>query len=128
MNSALLYGTFWTISLALGVVFTQGEIQRTIMVLALCSVVALALTLIVESGANAARISAGADYRARYGEDPPSGPGPEPAAQSAQRTTLGIKHGSTYHGGRTTAMTIVHRASARLLTPPSALPLTSPHG
>ncbi len=57
MNSALLYGTFWTISLALGVVFTQGEIQRTIMVLALCSVVALALTLIVESGANAARIS-----------------------------------------------------------------------
>jgi len=70
MNTTILYGFFSTLCMSIAIGFTTGDVQRTIMVLAVCSLAALILTALVEWRGGVAKRKARADYVARYGEDP----------------------------------------------------------
>ena len=73
MNTTILYGFCLTVCLALAAAMTNAAPQSTLMVLAVSSGIALALTALVELSGNRAQRKARDDYVARYGKDPWNG-------------------------------------------------------
>ena len=73
MNTTILYGFCLTVCLALAAAMTNAAPQSTLMVPAVSSGIALALTALVELSGNRAQRKARDDYLARYGKDPWNG-------------------------------------------------------
>jgi hypothetical protein len=73
MNTRIVYGFYLTVCLALAADMTSAATQSTLMVLAVTSGIALALTALIELSGNRAERKARDEYVARYGEDPWNG-------------------------------------------------------
>jgi hypothetical protein len=73
MNTTIIYGFCLTVCLALASAMTSATMQNTLLVLAVCSGVALALTALIEASGNRAQRKGRDEYVARYGEDPWNG-------------------------------------------------------
>ena len=73
MNITIVYGFCLTVCLALAAAMTSATTQSTLMVLAVSSGIALALTALIELSGNRAQRKARDDYVARYGKDPWNG-------------------------------------------------------
>ena len=73
MNTTIVYGFCLTVCLALAAAMTNAAPQSTLMVLAVSSGIALALTALIELSGNRAQRKARDDYLARYGKDPWNG-------------------------------------------------------
>ena len=73
MNTTIVYGFALTVCLALAAAMTNAAPQSTLMVLAVSSGIALALTALIELSGNRAQRKARDDYVARYGKDPWNG-------------------------------------------------------
>ena len=73
MNTTIVYGFCLTVCLVLAAAMTNAAPQSTLMVLAVSSGIALALTALIELSGNRAQRKARDDYVARYGEDPWNG-------------------------------------------------------
>ena len=73
MNTTIVYGFCLTVCLALAAAMTNATTQSTLMVLAVSSGIALALTALIELSGNRAQRKARDDYVARYGKDPWNG-------------------------------------------------------
>jgi hypothetical protein len=73
MNTTIVYGFCLTVCLALAAAMTNAAPQSTLMVLAVSSGIALALTALIELSGNRAQRKARDDYVARYGKDPWNG-------------------------------------------------------
>ena len=73
MNTTILYGFCLTVCLAFASAMTSTATQSTLLVMAVCSGIALVLTAMIDMAGNRAQSKARGEYVARYGEDPWSG-------------------------------------------------------
>ena len=73
MNTTILYGFCLTVCLAFASAMTSTATQSTLLVMAICSGIALALTTLIDMAGNRAQSKARGEYVARYGEDPWNG-------------------------------------------------------
>jgi len=73
MNTTILYGFCLTVCLAFASAMTSTATQSTLLVMAVCSGIALALTAMIDMTGNRAQSKARGEYVARYGEDPWNG-------------------------------------------------------
>jgi hypothetical protein len=69
MNTTIIYGFCWTMTLCVARVITTGETQRILTILVVCSAIALILTTLIDLSGRRARDTARTKYIARYGED-----------------------------------------------------------
>ena len=73
MNATIVYGFCLTACLALAAAMTSATTQSTLMVLAVSSGIALALTALIELSGNRAQRKARDEYVTPYGADPWNG-------------------------------------------------------
>jgi hypothetical protein len=73
MNTTILYGFCLTVCLAFASAMSSTATQSTLLVMAICSGIALALTTMIDMAGNRAQSKARGEYVARYGEDPWNG-------------------------------------------------------
>jgi hypothetical protein len=73
MDTTIVYGFCLTVCLALAAAMTSTAAQSTLVVMAVCSGIALALTMVIDGAGNRAQSKARGEYVARYGEDPWNG-------------------------------------------------------
>ena len=73
MNIKIVYGFCLTVCLAFAAAMTSTATQSTLLVMAVCSGIALALTAMIDMTGNRAQSKARGEYVARYGEDPWNG-------------------------------------------------------
>ena len=73
MNTTILYGCCLTVCLAFASAMTSAATQSTLLVITVCSFIALALTAMIDRAGNRAQRKARGEYVARYGEDPWNG-------------------------------------------------------
>jgi hypothetical protein len=73
MNTTIVYGFCLTVCLAFASALTSTATQGTVLVVAVCSSIALVLTVVIEMTGNRAQRKARGEYVARYGEDPWNG-------------------------------------------------------
>jgi hypothetical protein len=73
MNTTIVYGFCLTVCLAFASAMTGTATQSTLLVMAVCSGIALALTTMIDMVGNRAQSTARGEYVARYGEDPWNG-------------------------------------------------------
>jgi hypothetical protein len=73
MNTTIVYGFCLTVCLAFASAMTSTAMQSTLLVMAICSGIALALATMIDMAGNRAQSKARGEYVARYGEDPWNG-------------------------------------------------------
>jgi hypothetical protein len=69
MKATIVYGFCLTVCLAFASAMTSTATQSTLLVMAICSGIALALTTMIDMAGNRAQSKARGEYVARYGED-----------------------------------------------------------
>ena len=73
MTTTIVFGFCLTVCLALAEAMTSTATQSTLLVMAICSGIALALTTVIDRAGTRAQSKARGEYVAWYGEDPWNG-------------------------------------------------------
>jgi hypothetical protein len=73
MNTTIVFGFCLTVCLAFAAALTSTATQSTLLVMAVCSFIALVLTAVIDMAGNRAQRKARGEYVAQYGEDPWNG-------------------------------------------------------
>lgn len=72
MSQVGLYSLCFVIVAGLAGAFTSGQTQLTLFLVGACAAIASLVAALIDVSANRARDRARQDYRARYGDNPPT--------------------------------------------------------